>query len=367
MIGGGYDSCYYVRLMHPMIYNGWKGDRLSLRTSRVDNETMFNEAIKADVIVFHRPIDRRMLEAAKLLKEFGKVVVMDNDDTYVKDSGVPTQMFGDLNEKLKKAVDNIDVILKEFGSLADLVTVSTEFLKEEYKQVNENVVVLPNCIDPLDWRAPKRNEGNKVRIGIVGSVASNQDYKTIIPLLDELKKRDDVQIVLFALPHKSKETEWATRMYTPEFNFWDQYNPEWTPFCQIQDYMDTLNNLKLDLMLIPRHDNYFNRAKSNIKFLESSMCAVPVIAQGFPDNQSPYQVDKEDTEHMIIATDSKDWITKTIDLVDNKEKREELGQRARAYIINKYNIKANAHKWKEAYQKIWNQKNKKQVTNDLKR
>ena len=41
-------------------------------------------------------------------------------------------------------------------------------------------------------------------------------------------------------------------------------------------------------MLIPRGENYFNRCKSNIKFLEASMCEIPVIAQSFTTNDSPY-------------------------------------------------------------------------------
>lgn len=352
-INGSYDSCWYVRCMQPMIWNGWDGAWRSLRTSKVSNDQMFKEAIKADVIVFHRPIDRKQLEAAKLLKIYGKKIIMDNDDTYVPDSGVPTQMFGKLNDKLKKAVNRIDGLLKEFASISDLVTVSTEVLANEYRDVCNNVVVLSNCIDPMDWNKPKRSTGDKVRIGLVGSVASNQDYKQIKKLLDVLKDRNDVQIVLFALPEKRKGTEWAVDMYKPEFEFWAQYKPEWQHFCQIQDYMDTLNNLELDIMLIPRHDNYFNRAKSNIKFLEASMCEIPVIAQGFSTGDSPYEVNPEDIKHLILCHNEDDWIRATIELIENKEKRVALGKKAKEYVLNNYNIKQNAHKWRDAYKTIY--------------
>ena len=55
------------------------------------------------------------------------------------------------------------------------------------------------------------------------------------------------------------------------------------------DYFDTLNDLELDIMMIPRKDNYFNKCKSNIKFLEASMCEIPVITNYFKD--SPYEKD----------------------------------------------------------------------------
>lgn len=339
--------------MQPMIWNGWNGAWKSLRTSKVSNAQMFQEAIKADIIVFHRPIDKKQLEAAKLLKLYGKKVVMDNDDTYQSGSGVPTQMFGKLNERLKKAISSVDGILKEFASISDLVTVSTETLAKEYAEVNNNVIVLPNCIDPMDWNKPKRNDTDKVRIGLVGSVASNQDYQQIKKLLEVLKDRNDVQIVLFALPEKRKGTEWAVDAYKPEFEFWGQYKPEWHHFCQVADYMDTLNNLKLDIMLIPRHDNYFNRAKSNIKFLEASMCEIPVIAQGFDTGDSPYQVNPKDTENLILCYNEDDWIKETLELIENKEKRISLGKQAREYVINNYNIKHNAYKWRDAYKTIY--------------
>lgn len=354
-IGMGYQSCYYVRCLQPLIHNGYSGESTSLRTKRVDNKTLFEQAIKADVIVFHRPMDINQLKAAMLLKQLGKIIVMDNDDTYIKDSGVPTKMFGKLNKKLKKAVEKIDDILKKFASISDLVTVSTDFLKEEYKEYNSNVITLKNCVDPLDWSKPKRNESDTIRIGIVGSVASNKDYQQIKPLLDKLKENPKVVICLFALPEKKQGNEWAVDIYKPEYEFWNQYNVEWKPFCQIEDYMDTLNNLKLDLMLIPRYDSYFNRAKSNVKFLEASMCEVPVVAQGFEDGLSPYQ-GEEDSKHMEIAFTEQDWIDKTMDLIENKDKRIQMGKKAREYVINNYNIANNAHKWADAYSKIWNEK-----------
>ena len=335
-----------------MIWNGYDGFWKSLRTSKATNAQMFDGAIKADVVVFHRPLDRKMLEAAKLMKEYGKVIIMDNDDTYVKDSGVPTQMFGPLSGKIKNAVEAIDTTLKEFAAISDLVTVSTETLKQEYIESNGNVVVLPNCVDPMDWGKPKRNKGDKVRIGLVGSVASNKDYEQIIPLLDRLKDRDDVQLVLFALPEKKKGTEWVVEMYKPEFEFWNKYKPEWHHFCQIKDYMDTVNGLELDIMLIPRHDNYFNRAKSNLKFLEASMCEIPVIAQAFSTGDSPYQ-GTEDAKHMVLCETSEDWIRETERLIMDREGRETMAKGAREYVINNYNIRNNAKKWHEAYLKTW--------------
>lgn len=351
-IGGSYESCYYVRCLQPLQANGWDGDKISLYSQRATPENMIKGAMQADIIVFHRPIKEEMYEAAVLLKQAGKKIVMDNDDTYRANSGVPVQMFGKDRANLDTAIGFIDKQLKKFAELADLVTVTTEFLKREYQEYCTNVVVLPNCVDPFDWEEPTKNDTGKTRILITGSVASNKDYENIIPLLDKLKERDDVQIILQALPADKPDLKETREMYKPELDFWKQYNVEWYPFMSLTEYLEFIPTLKADIMLIPRHDNYFNRCKSNLKFLEASMAKMATVAQSFPDGNSPYETNEYDAQHMILATTPEDWTNKVLDLLDNKEKIDILKEKAHEYVSNWYNINNNAYKWKDAYKKL---------------
>jgi len=351
-IAGTYESCGYVRCLQPLQANGWDGDRVTRFSPKPDPQRMIQGAMNADIVVFHRPIQKEMYEAAKLLKEAGKKIVMDNDDTYRANSGVPVQMFGKDREKLDTAIGYINEQLKKFAELADMVTVTTEFLKKEYEQWNKNVVVLPNCVDPFDWDEPVTNDTGKIRLLITGSVASNKDYENIIPLLDKLKDRKDVQIILQALPADKPELKESREVYKPEIEFWNKYNVEWYPFMSLNEYLEFLPTLKADIMLIPRHDNYFNRCKSNLKFLEASMCKMATVAQSFPDGNSPYEVDKEDREYMLLATTPEDWTRGVIDLLDNPSQIDILKEKAHNYVKNKYDINKNAHKWADAYKTL---------------
>lgn len=351
-IGGTYESCYYVRCLQPLQVNGWDGDKISRYSKKADTQTMIKGAMNADIIVFHRPIQKEMYESALLLKEAGKKIVMDNDDTYRANSGVPVQMFGKDREKLDTAIDAINEQLKKFAEIADMVTVTTEFLKKEYEQWNKNVVVLPNCVDPFDWEEPLKNDTGKIRLLITGSVASNKDYENIIPLLEKLKDRKDVQLILQALPPDKEEYKETRAIYKPELDFWKQYNVEWYPFLQLNEYLDFIPTLKADIMLVPRHDNYFNRCKSNLKFLEASMCKMATVAQSFPDGNSPYEVNEADRDYLILATTPEDWTNKVLDLLDNKEKIDILKEKAHEYVKNWYDININGYKWKDAYKTI---------------
>jgi glycosyltransferase involved in cell wall biosynthesis len=223
-------------------------------------------------------------------------------------------------------------------------------LAREYKKLNKNVAVLPNCVDPIDWRIPKRNEGNKVRIGIVGSVVYYNDFEIIKDFIKELSERDDVELVVFGL--QSKETRWSNpdteTVLAEEYAYWDSLKLEHAPWVPAKDYANTLNNLRLDMMLIPRKDNYFNRCKSNLKFLEAAMCEVPVVASSFKNG--PYE-ELNNTIGFKVKNRA-EFRAMTEMLIDNRDLRRQMGINAKEYVLKHYSIKNNAHLWAEAYAKI---------------
>lgn len=340
-VWGSYDGCNYVRCLMPTIYNGWDGDKVRL-LGEIDRNRSAQGAIASDIVVFQRPDDSLRYEAALNLKALGKKIVFENDDTYLVDDAM--KLGGILRERTEN--------LNKFIEMADLVTTTTEFLADEYRKINPRVVVIPNCVDPNDWPEPLRNESKKVRIGFVGSVTASGDYEVAIPLLDELNKRNDVQIVMFGLPAKHAETEKVRELYKEEAEFWEKYNIEWQPIVNMHEYFDVLNELRLDIMVIPRKDNYFNRCKSNVKFLEAAMLEIPVVAQSFEDGLSPYDKDIDSMNGMLART-SEDFKQAVNFLINNKDIRRKMGKEAYKYVLGKYNIEFNHKRWADAYNKMY--------------
>lgn len=341
------ESCYYVRCLVPLQAGGWDGDRTSLLSQRIEPKQQAQAVLDADIVVFHRPNDWRSLEIAKKLREQGKKIVADNDDTYKHLDG----------KNLEKALQKVDKGLDNFLKFADLVTTTTEVLAKEYRELNSNVVVLPNCIDPDVWPEPLKNDTDKVRLGFVGSVASNSDYEGMRDTLKLLSERDDVQIVVLGLPpqdpdKQDTEAVIVRDMYKKDYDFWNSLNIDWHPFVPVADYIDSLNSLKLDIMVIPRKDDYFNRCKSNLKFLEASMLKIPCVVQGFADGLSPYQVNPEDKNYCDIVLDNTKWMDYLEPLIQNKELREEKGQKAYEYVLENYNIETKIDLWTKTYQNL---------------
>jgi len=350
-ISSGNWGCYIVRCLMPLIVNGWDGDQTSIHFGTKTPEDKMLATKQADILVFHRPEDANKLELARILKKQGKKIVFDNDDTYKDHESVRLNDYF-TKERVKMGLARVNSITDAFIIEADLVTCTTEVLAQEYRKLNSNVVVIPNCIDPFYFEEPLRNETDVVRIGVVGSVVTSTDLDVLAPIVRHYENDKTVRIVCFGLPPNRKANPKVESIYRDEYRFMDSVDVEWHPAVNADVYYDKINSLKLDMMIIPREDNYFNRAKSNLKFLEASMLEIPVIAQGFSDGLSPYQVDPEDAKHMVIVTDNNNWIPEIDKMIVDKEGRREMGRKAKEYVVGKYDIEKNYYKWEDAYKTI---------------
>lgn len=350
-VSSGSFGCYIVRCLLPLVANGFDGDHTSIHPW---NKTPENKALAAkasDIVVFHRPEDPQKLELARILKSLGKKIVMDNDDTYKDIGSVKLNTYFN-KERVERGLGSVNKIVDAFIIEADLITTSTEFLADEYRRLNKNVVVLPNCVDPDYFDEPLRNETDVVRIGITGSIGMSYDLDILAPIIKHYEHDKRVKIVFFSLPANRDSNPILGKAYEHEYNFLDSVDVEWHPLVDADVYYDKINSLKLDIMIIPRADNYFNRCKSNLKFLEASMFEIPVVAQGFTDGNSPYQANPEDQKYLKLVIDNNDWIPTIEAMINDKEGRREQGRKAKQYVLENYNIETKAHLWVEAYKKI---------------
>lgn len=330
---GQYPFCYYYRGYLPGIY----GNQLVVsdfmrRDMKYSAEKVTEQADKADVIVFQRPTDRKSYDLALLLKRKGKKIIFENDDTY---DGIPLERLN--NEKEVAVAKELSRNLTDFLKIADGAIASTEVLADEYRKINPNVAVLKNCIDPMDAFRCKENKTGKFRIGIIGSVTSNDDYEHIKDDLRKLGERNDITLVVLGVKQADGK---VMKTMQPDADFWGSLkNVEWHPYCHVTEYMGTIADLALDLAIIPRKDHYFNRCKSNLKFLEMSLLRIPVMAQGMEGG--PYEKDK----HLIRMYAEDSWYREIIIQKNSPDFRKEMARKAHEYVLENYNIKKYAQEW----------------------
>ena len=110
------------------------------------------------------------------------------------------------------------------------------------------------------------------------------------------------------------------------------------------------------MCIIPRYDNLFNRCKSNLKFLENSVLEIPTIGQSFPTHDGPYEQNPEDSKHLLLASNTEEFIEQIEKLIADKELRQKIGKDAKEYVLANYDINdpKNYLKWRDAYQTLLN-------------
>lgn len=343
-IQGDYPFCYYFRGYLPGVYgNQTVVSEFFRKDQDVSNVNFTEKALQADIVCFQRPSSPASLELAKLLKQRGKYIIFDNDDTY---SGIPLQRLQ--NGKQIEIAKNLNRNLNEFVKLADGVTTSTPILAEEYGKLNPNVVVLKNCIDPLDELPCKENTTGKFRVGLIGSVTSNDDYIHIKDQLRRLTDRDDITLVILGV--KTPNGKIMAESMREDWDFWASLkNVEWHPTCHVTDYYATVADLALDLAIIPRKEHYFNECKSNLKFLDMSLLKIPVLAQGFKELSSPYEQDKD---YLTLVTDNEKWYDTIIEIKEKHSDYKLLAQKAHDYVLVNYNIATYHEEWQKQIENL---------------
>lgn len=337
---GQYPFCYYYRGFLPGIYSGQSviKDFMVLGKDCLRQDKVKQQIEEADVIVFQRPNTKEMFDLVKLLKSRDKKIIFENDDSYKLNYAIPLDKLE--SDKQREIATNFSYYTNKILELADGAIASTQFLADEFKQINPNVCVLKNTIDPLDEYTCAKNKTGKFRVGLIGSVTNNDDYLHIKEQLQILDARGDTTIVIMGIKYKDGS---IPSFMMKDYQFWRSLkNIEWHPYCLTTEYMATIADMALDLAIIPREDNYFNRCKSNLKFLEMSLLEIPVLAQAFDDGKSPYQQDKE---YLTLVNQDESWLDKILEIKNNYGEYKEKAKKAKEKVLKDYNIATYAKEW----------------------
>lgn len=218
--------------------------------------------------------------------------------------------------------------------------VSTQELQNYLSAYTKKICILPNYIDNeiCDFSFPKKEDRECITIGYAG----NRTHKS------------DLEIVISAI--KQIINEFSTKI---QFKFLGYMPDELIEYSQVEyidhvpdyrTYIYLLRTSGIDLAIAPLQDNLFNRCKSNIKFLEYSICGIP----GIYSNIKPYTDTVKDRETGIIVQSnaSSDWYNAIKLLILDKNLRENIAQNCYKYVNENYLLQDNFTKWSEVYSSL---------------
>jgi glycosyltransferase involved in cell wall biosynthesis len=211
---------------------------------------------------------------------------------------------------------------------ADRVVAGNEILADWASGHARDVVVIPSCVDPADYR-PKQDYrvSDPPVLGWIGSPDNEALLATIGPALRELHRRTGARVRLVGTDRPSLgELE-------PIID-----RTRWSPGSQ-RELLATM-----DVGLMPLHDDPYSRGKCGYKLLQYAAAGVSAVASPVGTNRSILA-----DLGLPAATSQQEWIGVVLGLLEaSTESRAALGQQIREVVTRGYSYAAWRQRWVEA-------------------
>ncbi len=259
-----------------------------------------------DIIYMERPVYDSFVEGAKMAKAFNLPLWIDfDDDLFEIPHYNPASEF--FSGKDKKA--NIQTV----AQIADVITVTTEKLRERFLQFNKNVIVIPNALNDYNFPIEISNASSNKVVSWRGSGTHRGDlmeYRE--PMIESSNRNKDWLWAWFGDQH------W---MVSDDM---DQTRMRKFGVQEIIRYFSVFQNIAPGVHVVPLKDNFFNRCKSNISWLEATAAGAVALGPNFEEWTHPGITQFEN---------SKDFVEK-LDMLCREEKyRRKLWAASKDYIM----------------------------------
>ncbi|GBE11553.1 glycosyl transferase family 2 [bacterium BMS3Abin12] len=267
-----------------------------------------------DTLLLQGALDDVHLEALRRYRRFNEVFcVFDMEDLKTnipkKNSRRPF-MFRNIKARTRRAL-----------ALCDRLTVTTEPLAEAYRDLIEDIRVVPVYLARERWAkvAVAANEGVRPRVGWAGGQQHQGDLEILLPVVEATAR--EVDWVFFGMCPD------ALRPYVKEVH-------DMVPFAE---YPARLGSLALDLAVAPLEEHPFNVAKTNLRLLEYGILGWPVVGtdiepyRGAPVVRVPNAPDR--------------WIAAIRERVHDLDAARAEGARLRDWVLGGWMLEDHLDEW----------------------
>ena len=285
--------------------------------------------LKAQLCMHHilfaqRPFTQEHVNTIEQAKDQGVRVWVDyDDDLFTVPYDNPTYpVYG-----RKEVKENVYKCLQ----LADHVTVSTDYLKNKYELINSNITVIKNSFNPFHF--PFRDEHDNYNNVVMwrGSNTHHQDVMTVAgQILDSAERHQDFEFEFV-----------GDRLW---FLSGRMRNAVITNFMDIVPYHKHIYARSPKVFIVPLHFSDFNRAKSNIAWLEATFSGAITIAPKMPEWEVPGVLHYESQVQFGNALETA--------ITMNKEKHHAMVTEAWQYAIEHHNLDVVNNKRIEVINKL---------------
>lgn len=235
----------------------------------------------------------------------------------------------------------------------DGIIVSTPELKKVYGWMARRVLVFGNYLDLPHWLKPyKANPSDRVRILWAGSTSHTGDLHWIKPIMGKiLAKYPQVQFIYLGYGGVPTDDLYARFIYGDDvFEGLPQERRESLLPAPANVYPYIIAGLGADIAIAPLEKNYFNRFKTQCKYLEYAVNGIPgVYAKWFytdiVDNHDKPWPSQRDLTTGLVADSPQEWIDALSLLIEDATLRHKIGEEARRVAIEGNDFRDYAPSW----------------------
>lgn len=321
------------------------------------NDPQLDKAVEwCDVVIL------QMVFSAELVAEYrakGKKVIFECDDL-IHRTHAKHYAYEETNTRWKrlKMLWQIFQVLRR----CDGFIVSTPELKKVYGWMCRKTFVFGNYMELEHWlKEPKKNHSDRVRILWSGSTSHTGDLHWVKPIMAKiLDKYPQVQFIYIGHGGVPTDDLYAKFVYGDDiFEGLPQDRRESLLAAPANVYPYVLSGLLADIAIAPLEENYFNRFKSQCKYLEYAINGIPgVYSKWFytdvldyrgkrrarrPDGRESWVLPEMSTG--LVAGSEEEWIQALSTLIEDGTLRAQIGENARKEVIEKYNFADHAPRW----------------------
>lgn len=272
-----------------------------------------------DIIVGQRFDQAEAVPVWELLKGQFRLVYEIDDDPFSVDA---------VNWLAYKGFSQEDVLgtIRSCAQIADMVTVTTKPLAQVFRQFNDNVVIIPNCIP--EWMTKRRRRDNhKLTIGWGGGASHMRDLAMIARAWRDVIDTTGVRGHFIGTDYRN--------MLRPDGFDCSPWETDPAGYFKAIDF---------DIGLAPIAEHPFAVSKSHIKALEYAALGIPCIAS---DCEAYRDFVIDGVTGFLVRTPA-EWREAMMMLVRDANLRAEMGHKARELACT-WTVEGNWHRWADAY------------------
>lgn len=290
------------------------------------------------IIIYRTGYSEEFEKLCRLAQKYNKPVYYDIDDLVIDTKYTDLLSYTqDLSDIEKYEYDSGVKSYGKMMALCDKVITTTQTLKEELENYSSEVIINRNLASEELVRLSQETlkdyaqDSTKIKIGYFsGSITHNENFEMIKPaIMQILEKYPHVELHLVGyidLPQDLKK-------YTEQIIMNDYV--DWKELPRLISQMD--------INLAPLVDSVFNRAKSEIKWLEAALVKVATVASHLGSFE---EMISDDVTGLLAQPN--EWYEKLEILIENPDKRQRIAEAAYGFVLENCTVKNHKDEFTES-------------------